>query len=189
MARLDPGRRRGRYTGRGGFTLLELMLTLAIVAILLCGALPSCRALLQRQQLRTAVNDLYGAVEMTRALAMSRAGIVVLTPRGGQWEQGWTVFADRDGDGVPGPGEETIFEQGALADGIHIRMQFTGSPGTRYIAYNAGGRSCRADKSQTARWGTLTLEAGPQQYLLRINMLGRPRMCDPKKDGSACSTG
>jgi type IV fimbrial biogenesis protein FimT len=186
---MRPAGGRHRSAQADGFTLPEILVTVAIAAILLCGALPACHGLIQRQQLRTAVNDLYGALEMARSLAMSRGGIIVLAPHAGNWEQGWTVFADRDGDGLPGPGDETIQEQGALADGIHIRMQFTGSPGTRYIAYNAGGRSCRADKSQAARWGTLTIEAGRQQYLLRINMLGRPRVCDPKKDGSACSAG
>jgi type IV fimbrial biogenesis protein FimT len=170
-----------------GRTLLELLVALAIAAILLCAALPAGQSLLQRQQLRTAVTDLHAALDTARTLAIARGAVVVLAPRAGAWEYGWTMFADHDGDGRPGPGDETIFEQGALADGIHIRMQFTGGTGQAYIAYNADGRSCRADKSQVARWGTLTVEAGRQQYLVRINMLGRTRVCDPKKDGSACT--
>ena len=168
-----------------GRTLLELLVALAIAAILLCGALPAGSALLQRQQLRAAVTDLHAALDLARSLAIARGDVVVL--HAGGWERGWTVFADRDGDGKPGPGDETLSEQGALADGIHIRMQFTGSAGTGYIAYNAAGRSCRADNSQTARWGTLTMAAGKRQYLVRINMLGRVRVCDPAKEGSACS--
>lgn len=189
MASLTGYRRRPRNRGdrQRGRSLLELLVALAIAAILLCGALPAGRALLQRQQLRTAVADLHAALDTARSLAIARGGVVVLAPRAGGWEQGWTMFADRDGDGKPGPGDETIFEQGVLADGIHIRMKFTGSASQSYIAYNSAGRSCRADKSQTARWGTLTVEAGAQQYLVRINMLGRTRVCDPKKDGSACT--
>ncbi|GAB2875933.1 hypothetical protein GCM10027277_51570 [Pseudoduganella ginsengisoli] len=174
-------------TRQQGRTLLEMLIALAIAAILLCGALPAGHKLLQRQQLRTAVTDLHAALDLARSLAIARGSVVVVAPHAGGWEQGWTVFADYDGDGRPGPGDETIIEQGALADGIHIRMQFTGSTAQRYIAYNSAGRSCRADKSQTARWGTLTMEAGEQQYLVRINMLGRARVCDPRKEGSTCT--
>lgn len=180
-------RRPPRSTRQRGRSLLELLVALAIAAILLCGALPAGRTLLQRQQLRTAVTDLHAALDLARSQAIARGGIVVLAPRAGGWEQGWTVFADRDGDGKPGPGDETIIGQGALADGTHISMKFTGSAAAGYIAYNAAGRSCRADNSQTARWGTLTVEAGRQQYLIRINMLGRVRVCDPAKDGSTCA--
>jgi type IV fimbrial biogenesis protein FimT len=170
-----------------GRSLLEMLVALAIGAILLAAALPAGHTLLQRQQLHAAVTDLHAALDTARSLAIARGAVVVVAPRAGGWERGWTIFADRDGDGKPGPGDETILEQDALADGIHIRMKFTGSASQGYIAYNSAGRSCRADKSQTARWGTLTVEAGPQQYLVRINMLGRTRVCDPKKDGSACT--
>lgn len=180
-----------RHCQRGrlqrGRSLLEVLVALAIAAILLCGVLPAGRTLLQRQQLRTAVTDLHAALDLARSLAIARGSVVVVAPRAGGWEQGWTMFADRDGDGKPGPDDETIIEQGALADGIHIGMKFTGSAGQGYIAYNSAGRSCRADKSQTARWGTLTVEAGEQQYLVRINMLGRVRVCDPRREGAACT--
>ncbi len=177
----------GHLTGQRGRSLVEIMAALAIAAILLCGAMPAAHGLLQRLQLRTAVASLQGALDLARTQAMARGAVVVVAPRAGQWERGWTVFADRDGDGAPGPGDEIMAEQDALGDAIHIRMQFTGGAGQRYIAYNSAGRGCRADNSQTARWGTLTVEAGAQQYLVRINMLGRARVCDPKKDGSACT--
>ncbi|MBY0240870.1 MAG: GspH/FimT family pseudopilin [Burkholderiaceae bacterium] len=176
-----------RLAGQRGRTLLEMLVALAIAAILLCAALPTGHALLRRQQLQAAVADLHAALDTARALAIARGSVIVVAPHAGGWERGWTIFADRDGDAKPGPDDEIILEQGVLADGIHIRMKFTGSASQDYIAYNSAGRSCRADKSQTARWGTLTVEAGPQQYLVRINMLGRARVCDPKKDGAACT--
>lgn len=176
-----------RRAAQRGRTLLEMLVTLAIAAILLCAALPAGHALLRRHQLHATVSELHAALDTARSLAIARGSVIVVAPNAGGWGRGWTIFADRDGDAKPGPGDETILEQGVLADGIHIRMKFTGSASQDYIAYNSAGRSCRADKSQTARWGTLTVEAGPRQYLVRINMLGRVRVCDPKKDGAACT--
>jgi type IV fimbrial biogenesis protein FimT len=54
------------------------------------------------------------------------------------------------------------------------------------FAYNAAGRACSAGNSLAARWGTLSLTQGEDVRNIKINMLGRVRVCDPAQDRANC---
>ena len=176
--------------GERAFTLVELMVVLAVSAIALSISLPDLRAVLQRYQLEVALTDLHGAIMLARSEAIGRGESVTITPRdtgGADWAQGWTIFIDRDGDLRPGSGDDTIALHGPVARGISIATSFTGSRRPDYLAYNSAGRSCGAGASMTARWGTFSLYQGEQIRRIKINMLGRARSCDPARDGASCS--
>jgi type IV fimbrial biogenesis protein FimT len=179
-----------------GFTLPELAVVLGVAAVVLAVAVPDLRDLLQRQRLRAAAADLFGAVNLARAQALARGHKVKLVPRDPQgidWRTGWTVFADGDGDGLRGPGDEVIAEHGPLAPGIRIAFAFTQPAPPYYIAYNGAGRGCLDANGAAARWGTLTLSLAGSEgsegggvRRITINMLGRARLCDPARD-AACT--
>ncbi|MDL2354855.1 MAG: GspH/FimT family protein [Pseudomonadota bacterium] len=177
---------------RGGFSLPELVVVLAIAALLAAVALPDLRQMIRTQQLKAAVNDLFGAIDLTRSQAIARGRRVQLAPADGvslDWRRGWVVFVDEDGDRRPGGGEEVIMRHGPLADGIVVATTFTSQQGAPYLAYNSMGRSCSDTSSLTARWGTLSLLQGAQTRRIKINMLGRARICDPARDGDANCAG
>lgn len=168
-----------------GITLPELAAVTAIAAILLALGLPNLQAMLHAQQLRAASGDLFGAISLARAQAIARNERIKLMPRdpeGLRWAQGWTVFADRDGDGEPGPGDEIIAAHGPLPPGFASTFAFTSPAPPYYIAYNGAGRSCSDTSSGAARWGTLSLFHGGAIRRIKINMLGRARVCDPARD-------
>jgi len=183
------GRRPGGTIARG-FNLVELLTALAVAAVVLAIGLPELRSMIRQHQLNATVNDLHSAVELTRSQAMARGGRVIMAPAGADangWNAGWTVFVDADADLTPGPGDEIITRQGAVPEGVTISAAFTSQKGVGYIAYNSAGRSCSATSSVAARWGTVSLFQGEQTRRIKINMLGRARVCDPKRDGAACS--
>lgn len=173
---------------QAGFSLPELMTVLAVAAVALAVAAPSLREMIGTLQLRAAANDLFGAIGLARGQALARNARVMLAPRdpaGVDWARGWTVFMDVDGDRKPGAGEEVIAVHGPLAEGIAIRFAFTSAAPPYYIAYNGAGRSCSDTSSAAARWGTLSLFGASHARRIKINMLGRARVCDPARD-SAC---
>ena len=182
------GRAPGRCRCRShGVTLVELLVVLALVGILLSVATPAYQQILQRQQLRAAVADLAAAIDLTRSQAMARGRTVMLAPldAGGlDWRSGWIVFVDANGNRRPDADELTLFQRGALPQGLRMAAVFTSSAPPAYLAYNAAGRSCSAANSLAARWGTLSLALGDDARNIKINMLGRLRVCDPARDAS-----
>lgn len=174
--------------GRRGFSLVELLAVLAVATVALAVAAPDLGQLVRRQQLKVAANDLFDAIGLARAQAMARnerVKLAPLDPLGVDWTRGWSVFVDRDGDRKSGPGDEIIAVHGALADRIAMHFAFTSPAPPYYIAYNGAGRSCSDTSSAQARWGTLSLFHGDHTRRIKINMLGRARVCDPARD-SAC---
>lgn len=169
----------------GGATLVELVCVLAIMAILAGLALPNMRDMIAARRLDTAAVDLFGAIDLTRSQAVARGDrvqLVPLEPKGADWSDGWVVFVDRDGDRRPGPDEEVIASHGPLPDGILVSFNFTSNKLPYYIAYSASGRSCRDTSSLAARWGTISLHQDGKIRRIKINMLGRARMCRPEND-------
>ncbi|HAT31674.1 MAG TPA: type-4 fimbrial pilin related signal peptide protein [Janthinobacterium sp.] len=174
--------------GRRGFSLTELMVVMAIAAIVLAAAIPNLSGLIARQRLRVATNDLFAALDLTRAQAIARGERVLLMPSepGGDWSRGWVVFVDRNASVSLDPGDELIFRQGPVGAGISIKAVFSSKQLPSYLAYNGAGRSCSVSNSMAARFGTISVAMGGSVRNIKINMLGRARVCDPEVEPDSC---
>ncbi len=188
-----PGRQPPRPLARRrhhAFSLVEALVVLGLVAILAGVAAPGLQQMLQALRLRTAVNDLCSAIDLTRSQAIARGRIVLLAPlepAGVDWRRGWVVFIDANGNRRPDGGEQVLYRQDAVSDDIVIRSAFSSGAAPLYLAYNAAGRSCSAGNSLVAHWGTLSLLQGRQARHIKINMLGRMRVCDPLVQPVGCT--
>ena len=76
---------------QAGFTLVELMVTIAIVAILATIAVPSFSELTASQRVKAAASNLHISILRARSEAIKRNESIELVPVGGDWAKGWVI--------------------------------------------------------------------------------------------------
>lgn len=88
-------------TGQHGFSLLELMITITVAAILLAIAVPSFRDAIHRNEVSAASNNLLASLAYARTEAIDRGQLVSMcpstdgsscTPSGQAFDPGWIVY-------------------------------------------------------------------------------------------------
>lgn len=130
-----------------GFTLIELMIVVTVVAILSTLAAPSMKTFITNQRVKTASFDLYSSLAFARTEAIKRPnGVVRITPVGGAWTQGWTIAFVPNGGGAAttlrqheAVGDITISDPGNNA---YLEYDHNGRPGTSVnLSLNATGQS------------------------------------------------
>jgi type IV fimbrial biogenesis protein FimT len=125
-----------------GFSLLELLVVLAIAGLLLGMALPSFREFLISAARREASTGLYISLNRARSEAIARNRTVKVcaldlaasTPScasAGNWLNGWITYIELDGGGI-----EAIAVQRPVSDQLRLQQAPSGS-----IAFDAGGRA------------------------------------------------
>lgn len=169
-----------------GFSLVELMVVLSIVAILLAAGAPSFRSLIQNQKMSTTVNDFFAAINLARSEAIQRGTRVDLIPLdASDWNKGWVVFIDENNNQKADTGEQIIFSHGPVPNGMVITSAFTDSQ-VKYIAYNGTGRTRTNAGSQNPQFGHVSFTMGEQVRKIVVNFLGRPRVCNPDVEKTTC---
>lgn len=170
-----------------GFSMVELMIVLAIAGILLTIAVPSFGALIRNQQITAATNDLFAAINLTRSEAIKRGKRVDLVPSAadGDWAKGWVVFVDGNLNQRPDSGEQIIFMRDKVPEGMIIESRLTDSS-VQYLAYNGTGRTRVNSSGESPQYGSFLFKLDQRSRKININMLGRARVCNPETDKTSC---
>lgn len=98
-----------RARRQGGFTMIELMVVIAIVAILAALATPSFLPTIERWRVRSGTDDLQNSIYFARSEAVKRGGDVIMVRKASEgsctstgnndWKCGWIVYHDANRDG------------------------------------------------------------------------------------------
>lgn len=116
MDRVNEGKSlRGRCGSphkAGGFTMVELMITVAILAILVALAVPSFTSMINSSRLAAQANELVASLQLARGEAVRRNARVTVCRSTdgtncivGTGQGSWLTFADANGNGTAQPGE------------------------------------------------------------------------------------
>jgi type IV fimbrial biogenesis protein FimT len=107
-----------------GFTIIELMITIAVAALLLTLGVPALQDMVRNNRLVSQTNNLVADVQLARSEAIKRNTQVALcrsndldaTPTCGgsteDWSTGWLVFADANGNGTYESASDTLLRIG-----------------------------------------------------------------------------
>jgi len=126
-----------------GFTLVESMVSLAVLAILAGAALPSFRDIQANQRMRSASHSLVASFQQARMRAVSQVGQVIVCPSldgrrcsgGLDWQHGWIAYDDRNRNRQLDPGEAISLSHGPIPLGVLGRA----TVGRPQMIYRADG--------------------------------------------------
>ncbi len=126
-----------------GFTLTELMITLAIAGILAMIGAPAMGSLLARTQDSGIESAMAAGLRGARIAAVMRNARVLACPSadgrhcasGADWQHGWIVAQDADHDGQPDAGKSILDVEAAVPAGTRVIT----SAGRRRIAFQPSG--------------------------------------------------
>ncbi len=134
-------------SGQSGFTLVELMIALAVAAVLLGLAVPSFREMVIQNRLTSSANEFMATLNFARSEAIRRGQSVWLCKSldgatcqvgGNKWETGWLVFLDKNGDEKWTTGDEVLRVWPALPQGFTLRPN---NNFDNYLRYTARGEA------------------------------------------------
>lgn len=183
-----------------GFTLMELMVTLAVAGIVLGMAVPNFRSFMLNSRLTSAANDMIASLHSARTEAIKRqlpvamcatadAGEAVPECSGGEYSQ-WVVWVDADNDWEPdnSADEPVLVRHMGIADGVMVRVNAdeTGIVKFRpsgFAAEAAGGQVPTSNVVICDSRGTAAISAGSSAArAVLITATGRARVTRDKTE-------
>ena len=136
-----------------GFTLVEMMIVIGIVAILAAIAAPNMGAMVRKQRIKTAAFDVFASLTFARSEAIKRNTTVTVTPQGGAWGSGWQI-TDSNGNvlrnqasftnvSFAGPAAVSFGGSGRLTAGAGQPFSLTGDDSytSRCVTLDLSGRA------------------------------------------------
>jgi type IV fimbrial biogenesis protein FimT len=167
--------------GVRGFTLVELLVVLAVGAILLAIAVPGYAHFMNYNRLVAVTNDLVSSLQLARSEAIKRGKRVTVCKSGSvgaatpacdataSWQQGWLVFVDGGTRGVFDSEDTLLWVQGRTPATENI----TASNFDTYVSYRPSGVSQGPNNFPN---GKLHICVAGKQRDIVVNSTGRIRL-------------
>ena len=181
---MDTRHTANRRRGVLGITIVELIVTLAVVAILVTTGVPAFANFIQTNRLSETAFDLLGTINLARSEAVKRRTRVVLcrsanpkaaTPSCGgtdnTWTTGWLVFASGDGNSTYEAGTDSLLGIGEIdSSGLTL---ITNGTSNRNLEYNSDGTT--NEGGGTARFAVCDKRGGDFGRQINVPPHGRPK--------------
>ena len=176
-------KRKPVWACRAGFSLLEMLVALAVLGVLLTVAAPAFHSMWTSVRMSAATNDFLGALRLARTNALSLNRTVVMCvsrdaqscDQNADWHAGWMVFVDNNQNGLrDGEGERVIRVWGAL-DGVRS----IGNSAVRsFVSWHSNGTMRRGAGRGSPQMGTVTFcpQSGAAARQVVVNIGGRARI-------------
>ena len=136
------------YRKEEGFSLIELMVIVSVLALTLGLAIPAFSDMLSNSRMSTTVNDLVTSLHAARSEAITRHAAVILCPAnaagtncqaGSDLKAGWLVFIDNDNNASVDASEPVVQRHGPVDAGPVLELRVFPADGGGRIAFSSAG--------------------------------------------------
>jgi type IV fimbrial biogenesis protein FimT len=136
-----------------GYTLLELSIGVAIVAVLLNLAVASYESAVQSARTSAARSALVATLARARTTAAIWGADVAMCPSADgrqclasdEWHRGWVAFADANDSDTFDPGDSVLVREGPAGDGVRLVT----SSGRKYLEFQPNGSNAGSNTTFT----------------------------------------
>jgi type IV fimbrial biogenesis protein FimT len=197
---MNTMRRHRRATA--GFTLVEMMVVIIIMALLLAWALPSYKNLITTYRMSDELSQLQTDVELARSSAVRTGSNVTICPANvassstsstpacngaNEWNTGWIVFTDNADDQTVDPGDTVLREHIGMTGGDTLVSEVTSSTtAVNTITFNSMGGTTAWGSATAAPTGSIVLnDSGNDASMTRcltISVAGMIQVTSPQTE-------
>lgn len=180
-----------------GFTLIELVVTIAIAAVLAALAVPSFIQYQRNSELTSLTNSLLAAVNAAKGEAMKTGRNAFVIPKGSGWNSGWIVYVDMNRDNSYTEGTDiTVQTQDALKGYFSITGNSIAAGASPYVKFDNSGYSVDTSAAAApvalsltiARTDVPSTSALEETRRVVVARTGRVRTCKPSTDTTCTSS-
>ena len=154
-----------------GFTIIELMFVVALIAVVLGIGAPAMTTMVANNRISTVASDLLTDFTFARATAISRSQRVGIcasndqaTCNGSSWQQGWMIYVDANSNNVFDVATETIVR---VHDALPSGLTVTATPPALDVVFRPSGPADAARSFVVCKTGFIG-------RTIAINATGRP---------------
>ena len=175
-----------------GFTLLELMVVLAVAAILVTLSAPSFTRLIQSTNMSSTVNTFLADMRYARSEAIRRGGWVVMCrsnnpeaalptcvsatdPVGNGWVSGWIIFHGVNNDAGGATTTQPLLRMQSPNTALNSILESTGNSSTKF-RFTATGRLADLTSDTTLNFGAAPVFAATDQRTVCVGLGGYARI-------------
>ena len=164
--------------------MIELLVVVAMVALLLSLAAPSFNTMRLNQKLASASNELYASVLQARNEALNLNRRVTVSPlTGTDWKTGWRIYVDLDSNGAYSTTDRLILETAPVDASFTLTGNGGGATPDNFTfdsrGFLRGGAGSRIVFSSA--------QTGREKQVI-VFVTGRARLCDPKLNTTCTDT-
>lgn len=156
-----------------GFTLIEWLVVMSIVAILAAVGSPNFSASIERYRAGSVAGELARSLMTARTQALATGQRVVVLPlASNDWANGWRIFVDLNNNGSLDAGERIIQEIDGNPSAVIAPSALLSEGGQSFVSFTGLGFP-RALNGTSFADGTLTITLGTTQRIVCLNAQGR----------------